>query len=559
MIDASRAVARRQPSGLSEAQARLHGLIQAQRLIVRDLDLPTLLHRIVQASVDLVDARYGALGVVGSDGRRLEQFIHVGMTAEEVRATGAMPEGKGLLGVLIDEPYTIRVRDVASHPRSTGFPPGHPPMRGFLGVPIRIRGETFGNLYLTRDDDRSFTVEDEQLVQALAATAAVAIENARLFAIAEHRQDWLAASAEISQRVLSGSDASLRLVAQEVRRLAHADMITVVIPEGAELRVAVAEGNKAQALEGRHYPRAGSLSDRVMCDATPVRLTQTDNPEAAGGRLYLADWMPIGPTMVLPLLGSHEVTGTLVVARRRDAHPFTTSEMQMATAFANHASVALEMADARRDQELVRVLEDRARIARDLHDHVIQQLFAAGLSVQAVVAHVTDDKTAATLEGVVSTLDEAIKRIRLSIFESGPRRAGTLRGAVLDVVDEVRPALGFEPGIDLDGPLDALADDDLRDDVIAFVRESLTNVAKHAGARRATLIVHATSAVLTVTVSDDGDGIGRATRRSGLHNLQLRAARRQGSMVIDSAGVLGGTTLVWTVPIVSTRPTDLPQ
>jgi signal transduction histidine kinase len=552
MIEESSAVAHRQPpAGVSAAQARLHGLIQAQRLIVGDLDLPTLLHRIVQTSVDLVDARYGALGIVGSDGRRLEQFIHVGMTEEQVRATGALPEGKGLLGVLIDEPYTIRIRELATHPRSTGFPPGHPQMHGFLGVPIRVRGETFGNLYLTRDDDRGFTVEDEQLVQALAATAAVAIENARLFATAEHHQDWLAASAEISQRVLTGSDASLRLVAQEVRRLADADLITVVLPHGAELRVAVAEGGGAPALEGRHYPRAGSLSDRVIRDVTPVRLTQTDNPEASGGRLYLADWMPIGPTMVLPLLGSQEATGTLVVARRRDAHPFTTSEMEMATAFANHASVALEMAEARRDQELVRVLEDRARIARDLHDHVIQQLFAAGLSVQAVVAHVTDARTAASLEGVVGTLDAAIKRIRLSIFESGPRRAGTLRAAVLDVVDELRPALGFEPGIDLDGPLDALISDDLSDDVIAFVRESLTNVAKHARARRAMLTVHATSAVVSVTVSDDGDGIGRATRRSGLYNLQHRAAMRQGSMVVDSDGVLGGTTVVWTVPIMS--------
>jgi len=224
-------------------------------------------------------------------------------------------------------------------------------------------------------------------------------------------------------------------------------------------------------------------------------------------------------------------------------------DMEMVTSFASHASTALELAEARRDQQRVLLLEDRARIARDLHDHVIQQLFAAGLMVQATAAHLDAERDVATLSDVVTSLDEAIKQIRVSIFQLQPSSTTGLRSAVLDVVGEVRPALGLDPRLDLDGPLDSLSTDDLVRDVTAVVREALTNVAKHAHATAAQLSIHATTSRLTVTISDDGRGMTATTRRSGLENMRRRAEDRHGSMVVAELPDLGGTTLVWTVPI----------
>jgi len=252
---------------------------------------------------------------------------------------------------------------------------------------------------------------------------------------------------------------------------------------------------------------------------------------------------------VLPLLGREEVRGTLVVMRGRDARPFTQIDAEMATTFANHAAVALELAEARRDQQRVLLLEDRARIARDLHDHVIQQVFAAGLVVQATAAAIVDPASVTALQEVVGHLDDAIKQIRVSIFQLQPPVPGGLRAAVLDVVAELQPALGFAPRFDMDGPLDSVATTDLVRDVTAVVREGLSNVARHASATRAQLSVFATTTRLTVTISDDGSGIGDGSRRSGLDNMRHRAEERNGSMAIAEVPDLGGTTLVWTVPI----------
>ena len=535
---------------VKDAQWRLRGLLQANRSIVADLDLSTVLRRIVESAVTLAHAQYGALGVVSPEGMGLDQFIHVGMDAPTVTSIGHLPEGKGLLGLLIEQPLAIRLDDLAAHERSVGFPEGHPPMRGFLGVPVRVREEVFGNLYLTRNDGETFTAQDEEIVEALAATAGIAIENARLFAESEHRQDWLAESADITRRVLAGDQGALQLITRTVRNLADADLATLVLPADGELLVAVADGLETEQLEGTRYPREGTLSDLVMESGDPVRLADAEQTGLVGGRtIYLAGRVQVGPVMVLPLIGRQEVRGSLVVCRGRGRPPFSQVDMEMATTFSNHASTALELAEARRDQERVLLLEDRARIARDLHDHVIQQLFAAGLMVQATAAHLDAEKDVATLSDVVTSLDEAIKQIRISIFQLQPAASTGIRSAVLDVVGEVRPALGFDPRLDLDGPLDSLSTDELIRDVTAVVREALTNVAKHAHATAVQLSVHATTAQLTVTISDNGTGIGNPSRSSGLENMRCRADERHGSMLVAELPDLGGTTLVWTVPI----------
>ena len=268
---------------VQEVQGRLGGLLSANRAIASDLDISTVLRRIVEAAVELVHAQYGALGVIAPEGVGLEQFIHVGMDASVVESIGHLPEGKGLLGLLIEEPEAIRLEDLSRHERSVGFPGGHPPMRAFLGVPVRVRDEVFGNLYLTRNDGQTFSEQDEEIVQALAANAGVAIENARLFAEAQHRQDWLAESAVVTSRVLAGDEGSLQMIARSVLSLAGADLTTLVLPEAGDLLVAVAEGRGAEQLGGSHYPREGTLSDLVMDTGEPVRLIDAEVAPAGTG------------------------------------------------------------------------------------------------------------------------------------------------------------------------------------------------------------------------------------------------------------------------------------
>jgi len=534
----------------TSAERRLRALLEANRTIVGDLDLPTVLRRIVEAAVELADAQYGALGVIAAEGVGLEQFVHVGLDAASVDAIGHLPEGKGLLGLLIEQPNPIRLDDLATHERSVGFPDEHPPMKAFLGVPIRVRDEVFGNLYLTRREGPPFGPEDEEAVQALAATAAVAIENARLFANAVHRQEWLAASADVGRQLLTGDGDALRVIAQEVLRLADADLITLVVPEGVRLRVAVAEGHAATEVEGSTYQREATLSDLVLEIGRPFRLDDAaDTSDVQGRSIFLAGQVEVGPVMVLPLLGRERVRGSLVATREPGRRPFSELDMEMATTFANYASVALELVEARRDQQRMMLLEDRARIARDLHDHVIQQIFAAGLVVQATASRLDGIADVSLLQEVVNHLDEAIRQIRVSIFQLQPPSGSGLRAAVMDVVTEVRPGLGFEPTIDLDGPIDSVCGEALAGDVIAVVREALTNVAKHAHAHTALMSLHATSSQLTVTISDDGRGMGSVARISGLDNMRRRAEDRAGSMVVAEVPDLGGTTIVWTVPI----------
>ncbi len=527
----------------------MRALLEANRTIVADLDLALVLRRIVESALQLVGADYGALGVV-EDGV-LEEFVHVGMDDDTVRTIGHLPEGLGLLGLVIEKQQVIRVDDVTGHEGAIGFPDGHPTMRAFLGVPIRVREEAYGNLYLTRTTADPFTDRDEELVQALAATAGVAIENARLFEEARLRHQWLAASTEVTRGVLAGDDAALRLVARSVHDLAGSDLTTVVLPVDAELRVAVAVGVDAAGLEDTRYAASGTLSERVLRTGKPVRLIDAEDTDSVDGlTIYLSGRVRVGPTMVLPLLGREDVRGTLVVMRGPDRRPFSEVDAEMATTFANHAAIALELAEARRDQQRVLLLEDRARIARDLHDHVIQQIFAAGLVVQATASSVHDAASTTALQEVVDHLDDAIKQIRVSIFQLQPPVPGGLRAAVMDVVAELQPALGYAPRIDLDGPLDSVATADLVSDVTAVVREGLSNVARHSSATTSQLSVFATTTRLTVTISDDGSGVGDGTRRSGLDNMRKRAEDRNGSMAIAEVPDLGGTTVVWTVPII---------
>ena len=539
----------------------LRELLAANQTIISDLELPVVLRRIVQAACELVHARYGALGVLAPDGG-LAEFVHVGMDEQTVARIGPVPAGKGLLGALIDDPRPIRLSRIGGDPRSVGFPAEHPPMDSFLGVPIRIRGEVFGNLYLTEAEAGEFTAEDEELVTALAATAALSIQNARLYARAQSRQTWLQASARITRQLLAvEGEEPLRLIAREARELADADLVTVVLPtpDGGRLMVEVASGRNADELTGYSYPVENTYAGQTFKTGDPILLA--DAGKDGTHYVHLTEVLAVGPVMVVPLVGTQRMRGALVVGRVQGRRRFEDSDLDMATTFANHAAVALELADARADQQRVLLLEDRDRIARDLHDHVIQQLFAAGLSVQSVAATLSGDARSQRLERVVSGIDETIRQIRTTIFQLrgslGPQ-TGTVRARLLDVIGELARVLGFDPHVEFDGPVDSVVPESVLGDLVAVTREALTNVARHAAAEHAAVRLSATATTLDLEVRDDGVGIDAGRRRSGLANLQRRAERLGGVLRVEpaEAGGMGtepntrpGTRLTWTIPL----------
>lgn len=539
-------------SEVLDAQVRLRRLLAANRAIVGELNLPVVLKRIVQAARDLVHARYCALGVIGADDQ-LEQFIHVGMDDDTVAAIGELPKGRGLLGALIDDPRPIRRTEISDDPRSTGWPPGHPPMHTFLGVPIRSREEVFGNLYLAERQDGTFTPQDEELVQSLAATAGIAIENARLYEESHRREEWLAASAETAALLLSSRTATtfepLQLIVDTVRRLADADVVSLVVPaaEPDVLQVAVASGQGRDRLQGMRYPAHDSLVALAMRTGRGVRVDAVD--QQTRYPVHLAKIVDVGAVMAVPLSGESGPQGAIALGRLRGRRSFANTDLQMAEAFASHAAIARELVEARITQQRLAVLEDRDRIARDLHDHVIQRLFAAGLSVQSVAA-VSDGEVGAKLSRVVDDVDATIRQIRTTIFQlrATDAPAQGLRSAVLDVVASVTGLLGFEPEVRFSGPLDTMVESAVIDELDAVVREALTNVAKHAGASAAVLEVSVRDGVLGVGVSDNGAGSQWTDRRSGLGNLQRRAEALGGGLVVGP-GRDGGTRLWWSIQL----------
>ncbi len=541
-----------QASLIMTAQERLRRLLAANRSIVQELSLPAVLHRIVGTARDVANARYAALGVIGADGL-LEQFLHVGVDEETAQAIGELPKGRGVLGALIEDPQPIRLTRIADDPRSSGFPDGHPPMTTFLGVPIRSRDSVFGNLYLAdRIDGGPFTAEDEELVLALAATASIAIENARLYEESRRRQEWLRASGEISRQLLDPeaeySD-TLHRIATSVKRLAAADVVTLVRPtddDPSQLEVVVATGAAERELVGLRYPKHDSLAWQAMQQGHGVRLEAAD--QQPGVYLHLRPYIPVSQAMALPLRDETGPRGAIVAGRVTPPTPFTDADLDMAETFAGQAAIALELSDARADQQRLGVLVDRWRIAGDLHDHVIQQLFATGLSLQSIAATVNDKIIAQRLTRTVEELDETIQQIRSTIFALRESSSRSLRGATLAIVDQLAPVLPVRPDIQLVGPLDTVVDDAIVGDVEAVLRESLTNVAKHAHASKIRVRIQADGQHLGITVTDNGVGLGHRTRRSGLANLHRRAQRYRGDFSVGNASE-GGLRLQWSIPL----------
>jgi signal transduction histidine kinase len=538
--------------GVQRAQGRLRGLLRANEMVTGDLGLETVLRHIIQAACELAGARYGALGVIAHDGG-LEQFIHVGMDVETVALIGQLPEGKGLLGALITDPRPIQLEHITDDPRSSGFPANHPPMESFLGVPVRVRGEVFGNLYLTESLTGQFTAEDEELVRSLAVTAGTAISNARLYNESTLQQRWLSASAEIGAQLLASSgEDPLRMIARRASEITEADLVTVALltNDGSEVMVEVAVGAAAEGLVGQTFPVGEILAGKAIADKAPLLLRSAS--ELADRRSHLASVIEPGPLMVIPLIGTGHAVGALTIARAVGRPAFSTADLGMAAGFANNASIAIELAAARSDQQRVVLLEDRDRIARDLHDHVIQQLFAIGMSLEGVAAMIgPNDAAVQKLHERVADIDRTIRQIRTSIFElRGPLGGAPngLRSRLLEIANDVTTMLGFAPGVAFSGPVDMAITGPLADDVAACLREALTNVAKHAHASNVSVDITVAANEVTVGVSDNGVGIGEIARSSGIANLRARAEQRYGTFALF-ARPSGGTQLIWKAPI----------
>ena len=510
-------------------------------------DLRSLLQAVVDSSRDLLGAKYAALGVIGHEGR-LDEFVHSGMDDDVVERIGALPRGKGILGLLITEPATVRLDDLGLHPGAEGLPSGHPPMGAFLGAPIRVGAEIFGNLYLTEPINLDgFTSEDEIVVEMMAATAGGAIANARRLAESEQRRRWLAAASLLSFELLAeGAKPPLQMITDEAALAAEADIVTLTMPEGEDaICLRSLSGPLATSLKGTSWPMAGTPTEQVMRSGRGMLMEEYVATDAAAG-------VAIGPVMMVPLSAGPRARGAMVFARTADRPAFTIAELDMAASFATQAALALELIDAR--ERLVRdsVLDDKERIAEDLHDHVIGELFATGMNLQSLAGRLDRVEDARRLSTAVETLDSVIKRIRSSIFQlrfaSDGSDATSLQADLLAVASEHTAQLGFAPHVQFSGPLDWISEANLSDDILAVAREGLSNCARHARATAVTLSVALDDQLVVIEVTDNGKGIGLPGRASGLRNLLHRAERHQGTLSISTAEA-GGTHLVWTAEL----------
>jgi len=546
---------------LAELQARLeevlrtrdrtHRLIEAVLAVGSHLDLQQVLQRIVEAAMELVHAHYGALGVLGQD--RLAQFVAIGIDEETRGRIGPLPQGHGILGLVIENPSPIRLSNLADHPASAGFPPHHPPMQTFLGVPVRVRDEVYGNLYLTeKHGGADFDAQDEAVVTALATAAGVAIANARLYDEGKRRERLLSATGEVTRSLLSGmsSEDVLTQVADLAQQMCGADSVAVLrMTAGDHLEVSLATGPGTDQIHGGEVPVEDSLAGLALRTRRPVVSDDVSADPRTSDRWR--SHAPGGPGLFAPMGGVTSGSGVLALWRVKGSPPFPGALVDTVAAFAAQAALALELAERRRDADRMGVLEDRDRIGRDLHDLVIQRLFATGMVLEGATRIVDSPEVHSRIVRAVDSLDETIKDIRSTIFALQTRDSGRLapglRARLLGVVEERGQALGFVPTLRMEGLLDTRIPDSVGGAMLATLREAISNVARHASASR----VEVTASVddeAVLRVRDDGVGISRDGRRSGLRNLATRAADLGGCLRVEAlAG--GGTELEWRVPI----------
>ncbi|MFD8588529.1 GAF domain-containing protein [Streptomyces sp. NPDC059506] len=532
---------------------RVHSLLEAVLAVGRELELEQVLRHIVESAVALVDARYGALGVIGPDGEQLSEFLTVGVSEEETAAIGPYPRGHGILGELIRHPEPLRLPKLSEHPSSYGFPPNHPPMNSFLGVPIRVRDQVFGNLYMTeKQGSAEFDAEDEAVLSTLAVAAGVAIDNARLYEETRRRELWLRANAEITHGLLSGGPRSevIGLIAERALANTSSSLAVIAVPmaDTSALTVELAVGRGAERFRGLVLPAEGTLIGAALTAGGPV----TSADSSADPRILVGPsrFTGLGPAVAVPIGTGSGVRAVLLLARDRGAPVFTGTETSPLLNFAGQAALAMELSERRRDAEQIALLEDRDRIARDLHDLAIQRLFATGMTLQSAERFISHPQASERVLRAVGDLDETIKIIRSTIFGLRAHESGggqNLRARTVRAVSEAAQVLGFAPSLRMEGLLDTHVSREAAEALAAVLGESLTNVARHARAKRVDVALETDGREVVLTVTDDGVGIAPGGRRSGLRNLAERAERLGGTLEL-SAPPSGGTVLTWRAP-----------
>ena len=523
-------VAFRRPELSDSAQALLDAVVA----ISSDLDLGSVLSRIVEAACQLTDAQYGAVGVIGADGN-LAEFITHGLDPHEREQIGSPPHGRGILRLLIDHPEPLRLEDLSQHPESYGFPPNHPPMRSFLGVPVRIRGTVFGNLYLTEKAHGQFDDDDTRLVEALASAAGFVIENARAYTLSERRRQWLQATADLVEDLQPPLDTGVAL-----QRIAHSALGVARARCTAIVRTA---GDPEAASDAAVLAAATTDVDSLR-DQVAVLL------RGLGGAVHEPVDVDDGAVRALVVpLRAHLTDPTALITFFADEHnALEVEERELLISFADQAALALDRAQAVADRAELAVISDRERIARDLHDTVIQRLFATGLTLQAVSSGVSDPGVAARVARAVDDLDQVVRDIRGTIFELRHTGGESLQAQVRDLVREYARFLGWAPVVRVEGPVDTAVPPEVAEHFVPVLREALSNLSRHAEARAAWVRVAIVDGELVLEVSDDGVGPTEGASHSGLRNARGRAAGLGGTSALTRRDG-GGSVFSWRVPV----------
>ena len=537
---------------MGDRRDRKDMLLEAGLTLASELSLPIVLQRIVDLAAQVTDARYGALGVLG-DGEELVEFITAGISAKQRREIGALPRGRGVLGLLIHEPRPLRLKNIGDHPRSVGFPPNHPPMHSFLGAPVKAMGRVFGNIYLAEKRSATeFSPEDEDSLVVLATQAGVAIANASLYEETRQRETWLDALHDITNHILSGADAESLLedIAEHALKLAAADAASIVSigSTSGQLTVATAVGKRASEVRGQPMPADASISGAVMRTGKPLVLDDVSNDPRA--------YQPIvklgrhGPALFVPLRVRVGAVGTLMVANLKGGRRFDERTVKLVETFADQASIAIQYGRAQADLRRLGLMEERERIAKELHDGIIQSLFAVGMGLQGSALLAASPEMSARIEAAVGELDRTIRDLRNYIFGLRP---GILADRQLDQAlqtlgEEIQARTNALVEVEVDAAL-AASLSARSHEIVQLTREALSNVARHAQAKHIVVRLARRGSKAVLTVEDDGIGFDTRERSegSGLSNMRERTAAMGGTMHVTSKP-RRGTVLSATFP-----------
>jgi signal transduction histidine kinase len=544
---------------VSEADqlSRLRVLVNAGIALSSELSLDALLQRIVETAAEITGAHYAALGVIDRTGQALERFLTTGIDADTHAAIGDLPHGRGILGVLIRDAQPLRLHEIADDPRSVGFPPNHPPMKSFLGVPIVLRGVAYGNLYLTeKAGGEDFTDEDSELSQLLAAQAAVAIENARLY---ENSTRWLRQLESLNEvgNALSSElelEPLLGLVARRLQELVDAKLVLIALPEGDVLRVAAAEGESSSGVAGMELALAGSKSRRVLERGRSERIDSLlDDPEVdqqATRRLG------VHSALYVPLMVRGRPIGIVIAHDKQGATPaFSEDDLRLAESLGSRAAIAVDLSERVSRDSVRRVVEaqelERARLARELHDETGQALTSILLGLKPL------ERTAESAEA--RTALESVRELVISTLQDVRRLAVELRPSALDdfglvpAVERLTETFREQSGlrVDLETQLgEERLPSEAETTLYRVIQEALTNVVKHSAAKRVSILLQRKNSAVVAVVEDDGAGFDPSDTRAdaiGLSGMRERVSLAGGRLQVESSPG-AGTTVVAEVP-----------